>query len=152
MQSQKGFTLIELMIVVAIIGILAAIAIPQYQNYIARSQFSRVMGEMGSLRTLWEFCLSEGRNVVQWTAKPTSDNRCAMGTVKSNLIKNRTTGQQGVPAIQINSNVTIIEATFTGASVKLNDKRLFWTRNAHGGWKCTSDKEIHEFAPASCRN
>jgi len=48
---QKGFTLIELMIVVAIIGILAAVAIPQYQNYVAKSQVARVMGETGSLRT-----------------------------------------------------------------------------------------------------
>ena len=54
---QKGFTLIELMIVVAIIGILAAIAIPQYQNYIAKSQVSRVMSETGALKTIIETCL-----------------------------------------------------------------------------------------------
>ncbi len=51
MNAQKGFTLIELMIVVAIIGILAAIAIPAYQNYIARSQATEAISLLGGLKT-----------------------------------------------------------------------------------------------------
>ena len=50
MNAQKGFTLIELMIVVAIIGILAAIAIPSYQDYIARTQVSEGVSLAGSLK------------------------------------------------------------------------------------------------------
>ena len=51
MNAQKGFTLIELMIVVAIIGILAAIAIPQYQNYIGRSQVPEAPTLLAGLKT-----------------------------------------------------------------------------------------------------
>ena len=62
--GQKGFTLIELMIVVAIIGILAAIAIPQYQDYTARSQVTRAVSEVSALKTAAEAALLQGQKIV----------------------------------------------------------------------------------------
>jgi len=55
-KGQKGFTLIELMIVVAIIGILAAVALPAYQDYTKKSKFAEVVTQVGAARTAVELC------------------------------------------------------------------------------------------------
>ncbi len=65
MNKQGGFTLIELMIVVAIIGVLAAIAIPQYQNYIARSQFTEAHTMLGGARIAVQEQVDQGKSIKE---------------------------------------------------------------------------------------
>lgn len=61
---QQGFTLIELMIVVAIIGILAAVAIPQYQNYMVKSRWAATVTGVGQLKTAIASCLQENNSDI----------------------------------------------------------------------------------------
>ena len=141
MNAQKGFTLIELMIVVAIIGILAAIAIPQYQNYIAKSQVSRVVAETGALKTAYETCLNDGK---------TAEGACDLGFTGSNLfdldvpaeVASDTPPTEAVTnEVELTSTGTI-EGTFAGdASTALTDDTaatIVWTRSELGTWTCAS--------------
>ena len=153
---QKGFTLIELMIVVAIIGILAAIALPQYQTYVAKSQVARVMGEAGNLKTVVETCLLDGRTVpktnfaVGVNPAPTD---CDLQATASSLQTTVTAQTPGTPAPagtgyptvtdpMVATGNTDITATFgngaAGTLTAAGANTIRWRRDATGTWACTS--------------
>mgnify|MGYP000117826754 CR=1 FL=1 len=153
-QMQQGFTLIELMIVVAIIGILAAVAIPQYQNYIARSQVTRVMQEAGAVKTAAEACINDGRLVIG-----TAAGQCDPGATGSNLL---TGAAQAGPALPAGTGVpqvtdplvaaSTIQATFgNNAAAVLQAETLTWTRDATGSWTCATTVDDN-LKPTGCLN
>ena len=80
-QVQKGFTLIELMIVVAIIGILAAVAIPAYSNYTKKAKFTEVVQATQAIKTGIESCFSDQGNMLDCYAGTGGVPSAILGTV-----------------------------------------------------------------------
>lgn len=152
---QKGFTLIELMIVVAIIGILAAIAIPQYQNYIAKSQVSRVMSETGALKTVLETCILDGKAAGDCQIGWTPSNLLGSEGGEANDSTAESTGQTGLVITypEDGASETVITATFGNNAAKAlqteSKNTLAWTRTSAGAWSCDTTVE-DKFKPAGC--
>jgi type IV pilus assembly protein PilA len=150
--ARNGFTLIELMIVVAIIGILAAIALPSYKNYIAKSQVSRVMAETGTLRTVVEACVNESKIVIG-----TGFNECDPGPSGSTLIAGATqTGVAlpsgtGVPQVVIMGDGQVtIQSTFSSTSFPpFIAQTLTWSRLPSGTWSCATTVDP-SYRPRDC--
>lgn len=152
MNAQKGFTLIELMIVIAIIGILAAIAIPQYQNYIARSQVNRVMGELSSVKTAIETCVLDGKTAADCNIGWTKSNLlAASGAGDANNSTAAATGQSGLTITYPTQDAagTIVGKFGQNAAQKIHNKTLTWTRTTEGSWSCATNVDA-KFAPTGC--
>ena len=99
MNAQKGFTLIELMIVIAIIGILAAIAIPAYQNYIKRAAYTEVTTGMAPVKTAINVCYASTQDLT------ICDTDLLIGETLP------TAGTKALKSIAITNDTAVITAT-----------------------------------------
>ena len=140
-QIQKGFTLIELMIVVAIIGILAAVAIPAYQDYIARAQVAEPVSLLGSLKV-----------VVEESYQTEGDYPASFGNA-------RLSGSyvSGITTVEADGIIATFKATgVDGVAGALGGKKIALTHTyaADTGvvtWTCKTDITNLKLLPKDCR-
>ena len=142
-RMQKGFTLIELMIVVAIIGILAAVAVPAYQDYIARSQVTEAVYLAQAGKTPFaEYFADKG----QWPTAATD----VMGTTLGKYVGSiAITAGAGLTTTTLTLTATMFS---TGVNPNIAGGTLDLT-TADGGrtWSCTAGTLSSKYRPASCR-
>lgn len=139
-RRQSGFTLIELMIVVAIIGILAAIAIPAYQDYTIRAKVSELINMSAAAKTsVSEYRLSNG-------SFPGSAAAAGLAaTVKSKYVTSVAVGAGGV--ITVTGNPTTLG---TGGAFGIQLAPTFKDNSIQ--WTCTAtNSATAQYAPGSCR-
>ncbi|HGT4320784.1 TPA: pilin [Neisseria meningitidis] len=123
---QKGFTLIELMIVIAIVGILAAVALPAYQDYTARAQVSEaILLAEGQKSAVTEYYLNHG----EWPANNTSAGVASSSDIKGKYVK----------SVEVKNGVITATMLSSGVNNEIKGKKLsLWAKRQDGSvkWFC----------------
>lgn len=142
-RNQQGFTLIELMIVVAIIAILAAIAIPLYLNYTAQAEGSEALSLAGGLQTdIAQFYSENGHYPL--------NNESAGAKPKASI------SGKYVAQVEVNNGLITAQFKSTGVATPLHGAYVYLAPSATGGslvWKCGVDNTtMYKYVPGTCRN
>jgi len=142
---QKGFTLIELMITIAIIGVLAAIALPAYSDYVGRAQLAEALSLMSGARTaLTEYRHNEG----EFPTQPEQAGLETPSEITGNYVESVTIDSSG-------SGMITAKMKGSGVSPGVAGNNLLLSPTTHGGaveWTCKSDGTIHaKYLPKACR-